>query len=96
MSMSELICQAIDSLDCIEFIYDGDRRIVEPHLVGYNQTEALTLSGWQTYGRSGIGWRAFHFEKIGSLVLAGEKFEGPRTGFNPNDKTMASIVHGLS
>jgi predicted DNA-binding transcriptional regulator YafY len=95
MEKLDVIRNAIDSLETLKFQYDGDNREVEPHLLGYNKTGALTLSAWQTYGRSGVGWRGFHVDKIMSPQSTEEKFEGPRAGYNPNDSTMDPIIHRI-
>lgn len=95
MEKLNIIRNAIDSLETIEFQYDGDNRIVEPHLLGYNQTGALTLSAWQTCGRSGIGWRGFHVDKIMFPQSTQEKFERSRAGYNRDDSTMDPIIHRI-
>lgn len=97
--MQHQISQAIQQRHVLEFWYRSqedwraERRVVEPHLLGYNQTDALTLSAWQTYGEDGgRGWRAFHVDKIERLVDTGTTFQGTRRGYNRDDKTMKRIV----
>ncbi len=91
----DIIRNAIDVLENIEFEYDGDSRVVEPHLLGYNQTGTLTLSAWQIFGRSGIGWRSFHVAKIISLQSTDQHFNGARPDYNPNDIAMDPIIHRI-
>ena len=95
MEKIDIIRDAMDKLETLQFQYDGDNRVVEPHLLGYNQIGVLTLSAWQIYGRSGVGWRAFHVEKIMSPYSTQETFKGTRTGYNSKDRTMDPIIHHL-
>ena len=100
--MNQNIIVAIQNRHVLEFWYQGssdwraERRIVEPHLLGYNQTDTLTLSAWQTFGDDGkTGWRAFHVDKIQRLRETGDTFQGQRRGYNPNDTTMKRILARL-
>jgi len=90
--MQTAICQAIENRSVISFIYDGRRRTVEPHTLGYDKEGDLTLTGWQLSGGSGVGWRDFHVAKLSALSTTGVNFERPRPGYNPNDSTLSRIV----
>jgi hypothetical protein len=85
--------RAIAERSIIEFTYSDKARLVEPHLLGYNQTNTLTLSGW-LLGPAG-GWRAFNISKIAGLVLTSDHFLEARPGYNPNDSTMNRIIARL-
>ena len=88
----QTICDAIRERRVLTFRYDGATRRVEPHLLGYDSDGDLTLSCWQLSGGSGTGFRDFHVAKLSGLDITEERFEGPRRGYNPNDKTLTRIV----
>lgn len=90
--ISSLIADAIGRRRVLEFFYEGSLRKVEPHLLGNNQTGTLTLSAWQLSGGSAVSWRAFHVARMSQVVVTDEMFDGPRSGYNPNDRTMVQIV----
>jgi len=88
----KLIEQAIRERRNITFLYSGDMRKVEPHLLGITLKNVLTLSGWQTEGPRGDGWRGYHVNKISDLKILDENFHNVRPGYNPHDSTMAKII----
>jgi hypothetical protein len=83
------ICNAIKSKNIIRFHYSLDKtpgsRIVEPHMVAYNEAGHLTLSAWYLSGASqsdkGPGWRAYLLSGISSISILSETFSGPREGY---------------
>jgi hypothetical protein len=40
----QTLCQAIRTRNVVQFFYDGGLRVVEPHMVAYNQAGHLSLS----------------------------------------------------
>jgi len=94
----QLICEAIERRRLIAFHYEGTvpgRRMVEPHILGYAANGHLLLSGWQRRGGSGEDWRDFLVAEMHGLTLSEERFQGPRPGYNPADRTFAKIVCAL-
>lgn len=89
------LIQAINAMMVIEFRYNGSRRIVEPHALGINNRGKLTLCAWQLSGGSGNDWRDYHVERISELVVSEDAFAEPRPGFNPNDKTLKTVICSL-
>ena len=87
-----LICDAIRERKLLSFLYQGKRREVEPHLLGYDSDGDLTLSAWQLSGGSGQGWRDFHVSKLSGPTKSLTRFLGARPGYNPNDRTLRQIV----
>jgi hypothetical protein len=83
--MEDAICKAIAERKVISFSYKGQRRTVEPHLVGYNKSGALALSAWFLRGGSesneGEGWRVYMVSEMSSLDALAERFDGPRPGY---------------
>ena len=89
--MKNKICTAIQNKLAISFYYKNRQRVVEPHLIGYNQNNELTLSAWQLSGGTQESWRQFHLSKISSLAITDRNFSSSRQGYNPNDSTMSRI-----
>lgn len=83
------LCEAITSKHVVQFYYDSKKspgiRVVEPHMVAYNQKNNLILSGWflggETGSAEGPGWREYLLDKISSLSVLQETFSPPRPGY---------------
>jgi len=81
-------CTAIGSMNLVRFYYDDAApgyRIVEPHMVAYNQKDNLILSAWFLYGESasneGPGWREYLLEKVSNVTILDERFTQLRPGY---------------
>lgn len=92
MSTTELLCEAIEQMRVIEFLYKGSFRSAEPHTLGHSKRGVLTLCAWQLSGGSAEAWRDFHVELIQGLSLTDEHFDGPRPGYNPCPTTLTNVV----
>ena len=85
------ICGAIQARNILQFYYslgkDPGFRMVEPHMVAYNQAGHLALSAWFLHGNSesneGPGWREYLLSGISRLTVLPQQFSGPRPGYNP-------------
>jgi hypothetical protein len=88
----QLICGAIRGQNLIQFHYaagaDPGPRLVEPHMVAYNEAENLALSGWFLGGNSesqtGQGWREYLLESISGVTVLPQRFLYTRPGYNPS------------
>jgi predicted DNA-binding transcriptional regulator YafY len=98
------LCAAIRSRNLVRFYYTGDDvpgyRIVEPHMVAYNQGERLTLSAWYLGGASesgtGSGWRDYLLSEMTSVATLPQQFSGPRPGYRPDGgKTFHNVQCAL-
>jgi len=92
------IALAINERVCIEFDYDGKRRIVEPHIVGANQKGHAVMRAYQVGGDSTgalPAWRLFDLTKVSNIAITKNTFE-PRfaDGYKFNDLgiTMAAAA----
>lgn len=94
-NMNLTLCDAIRSRKVIEFHFDGGVRTVEPFCHGVSTAGNEVLRGYQTAGYSSSGrlpeWRLFTVSKISGLVVTGDRFQGSRPGYNPNDSAMNQI-----
>ncbi len=84
------ICKAIETKKLLRFYYNLDNfdgfRVVEPHMLAYNQKNHLALSAYLVRGASesdGPGWREYLLSGISSITILSESFSGPRRGYKP-------------
>ena len=79
----------------LSLIYHGERRVVEPYLVGIHEAGEPVLVGYQTGGgsRSGElpGWRTFITTAIDEVEVTDEAFAGARGDLNLSAHTMLEI-----
>jgi len=93
--MRQLICNAIRNKVILKIIYKGTMRMCEPHLLGYDSTNDLTLSAWQISGKSGVGWRDYHVSKATDISITENNFVTARPGYSRRDKTIVQVVCAL-
>jgi hypothetical protein len=93
--MDTLICDAIEKRRLLQFTYDDEVRIVEPHLLGRKTSGKDALSAYLVGGYTESDrqpyWRNYTVEKMEFITMLDETFSGARHGYNPNDKTMEEI-----
>jgi molybdenum cofactor cytidylyltransferase len=89
------ICQAIRTRTTLEFTYDGNYRVVEPHVLGTTAKGNVVLRAFQVGGASASGpldaWRLFDVALMTNLRATPNKFTGPRPGYNPVDPAMRVV-----
>lgn len=91
--MNEMIMEAIRSWKKLQFAYDGELRVVEPHTFGKSKRDNDVLSAYQVGGESStadIGWKLFLLEKIENLSI-GDEFSQIADGYNAFDSNMNEI-----
>lgn len=96
--MENQICEAIENQNIIEFYYDGELRVVEPHCYGVTTAGNEGLRAYQVdgYSSSGnLGWKMYDMGKADDLNVTKQKFNSARSGYNPNDKGMSKIYCAL-
>lgn len=73
---------------------DGEY-IVEPHVLGRNRRGKTLLRAFQLHGPRRphkTPWKLFDLDRIEHAVEAGDRFQNPRSGYNPNDPTMSGGI----
>ncbi|MDB5011924.1 MAG: hypothetical protein JWQ25_126 [Daejeonella sp.] len=83
--MKTIITNAIKGKHLIQFEYDGDIRIVEPHCFGETKKGNAVFRGFQTDGNSStgnLGWKMFDLSKVSSLESSKNVFTSPRPGYS--------------
>lgn len=91
--MNSNICDAIENQYVIEFYYEGELRIVEPHCYGLSSKGNEIVRGYQIggYSSSGkMGWKLYDLSKITGLTVTFNTFHA-ETGYKPGDSAMSTI-----
>ena len=74
------------------FVYEGDARAAEPHILGFDHRGRGLLSAWQLLGGSGPGFRSFHLDGIHRLTVSDTVFDRPRPEYNPDHEIFAEVL----
>lgn len=89
------IVAAIQNQNLLSFVYDGFRRIVEPHTYGMDKKGHMALRAYQIGGGSEsgeyVGWKLFHTQEMHGLTAEHQTFAGARQGYKRGDKAFSSI-----
>lgn len=79
------LSRAIKGMHLVQFVYKGEVRVVEPHMLAHNERGNLSLSAWWVGGYSQSGanphWREYLLSKISGLKMLSGTFENPRPGY---------------
>lgn len=78
--MEEIVMQGIRERKMVECVYEGRRRVAEPHVYGIKNGKRGILA-YQTGGSSSsgkMGWKRLYFGKISGLKITDDGFPGPR------------------
>ena len=90
--MSPAITAAIRNRQVIRLDYEPGARLIEPHCLGYSSEGNQLLRAFQRSGASAshesVDWKLFRVDRIRSLSVSEEQFDGPRPGYNPADQIM--------
>jgi predicted DNA-binding transcriptional regulator YafY len=99
MKTLDQIISAIENRKILEFDYEGQFRVVEPHTVGISKTGKHMLSAFQIDGESNKikipDWGQFSISKITHLNIQGNEFKGIRHGYTRGDSRMVEIFSEL-
>ncbi len=93
--MENIIREAIENKQVIEFSYKNDLRIVEPFVLGVSSSGKISLRAYQIGGFSSdsnnTGWKLFTLDKIDKLRIRTDNFTGIREYYNSNDSALNPI-----
>ena len=92
MALINTIYAAIDERRMLSFVYKGERRTVEPYIVGYTDKNKLILSAVQRSGGSGNGFRSFDVEEMSEVAKTGRRFRSTHPDYNPADPLFAHVL----
>jgi hypothetical protein len=92
--MKKEIIDAIENLIVIEFHYEGELRVVEPHCYGQTTAgneglRAFQVDGYSSSGK--FGWKMYDLGKAENINVTDQSFVGPRPGYSSGDKGMSKI-----
>ena len=78
LTPAEALVRAVLEHRTVTLVYEGLRRVVEPHLVGIHEAGEPMVAAFQTGGFSHSGdlpgWRTFITTKVESVDLRDERF----------------------
>jgi len=92
--MNQEIVEAIENQNVIEFYYDGELRVVEPHCYGITTAgneglRAFQIDGYSSTGK--FGWKMYDLGKANDITITQDQFDGPRPGYQTGDKGLSTI-----
>lgn len=90
----EMIIRAIRDCRVIAFTFRLQRRLVEPHTLGYDHDDTLVLCG-RLRSRVRGGFRDFHVATLNRLAIIGEQFERPRPGYHSIKSMIRRVIYRL-
>lgn len=96
--MNIQIVDAIENRNIIEFNYEGELRVVEPHCYGETTARNEGLRAYQIDGYSStgkFGWKMYDLGKADDIITTEQTFDGPREGYKRGDKGMSRIYAEL-
>lgn len=89
MMNPQLACQALREARLIECEYDGFRRTVEVHAVGYNKSGKPFMRVFQTGGHSKSGkineFKFFNLDDVRDATIGAGRSQAPRHGYRRED-----------
>lgn len=96
--MNREIVDAIENQSVIEFYYDGELRVVEPHCYGVTTAgneglRAFQIDGYSSTGK--LGWKMYDLGRADDITITENQFDEPRPGYQSGDKGMLKIYAEL-
>jgi len=96
--MNQNIVDAIENQNVLEFYYEGELRVVEPHCYGLTTAgneglRAYQIGGYSSSGK--LGWKMYSLDKANRITNTDDEFDGPRPGYQSGDKGMSRIYAEL-
>jgi hypothetical protein len=93
----EELSKAIGARLLVSFEYEGERHVVEPHLLGQNKQNETCLLAWRINrdGQQKQGWQCYLLSHMQQTKLLDERFSRKRPGYDPYDSTMTRIYYRI-
>jgi hypothetical protein len=82
------ISTAILEKQLLQFTYERQLCLVEPHAYGESPDGYDVLRAWQRSPAPG-GWKLFRQDKMTGIALSDLRFNGPRPDYRRGDKTIS-------
>jgi hypothetical protein len=96
--MNNLIIEAIENKNVIQFYYESELRVVEPHCYGVTTAGNEGLRAFQTDGYSSSGkkgWKMYDLSKAENIEILSDTFISSRPGYKRGDRGMDEIFAEL-
>jgi hypothetical protein len=92
--MNDQIIDAILNRNVIQFYYENELRVVEPHCYGLTTARneglrAFQIDGYSSSGK--MGWKMYDLGKAESIEILEDTFNTPRLGYKKGDRGMDEI-----
>jgi len=92
--MNNQIIEAIENRNVIQFYYENELRVVEPHCYGVTTAgneglRAFQIDGYSSSGK--MGWKMYDLGKAENIEILEDTFISPRQGYKKGDKGMDEI-----
>lgn len=92
-----VIINAIDKREMVTFLYMGEKKMVEPFILGTNKETGKYLlrcyiPEQMAKYESSKNWELFELDKIEKLMITPVRAKIYRRGYNPEDPDMAEII----
>lgn len=96
--MNSLIIEAIENKNVIQFYYENELRVVEPHCHGITTAgneglRAFQIDGYSSSGK--MGWKMYDLGKAKNIEILEDTFQNHRPGYKRGDKGMDKIFSEL-
>lgn len=91
--MKKVIIETIEGQYLLQFDYEGEQRIVEPHCYGLTSKGNEVIRAYQVDGFSSsgkMGWKLYDLAKADSFEILEDTF-AIRPDYKPGDKGMIEI-----
>lgn len=98
--MNQLIINAIKNKQTLSFYYDGESRVVEPHVYGLTTAGKESIRAYQIQGGHATShgnqpWHLFTVAKMEGLKCTNINFSSARSGYKRQDSAMQIIYAQL-
>ena len=96
--MNNQIIEAIENRNVIQFYYENELRVVEPHCYGMTTAgneglRAFQIDGYSSSGK--MGWKMYDLGKVENIEILEDTFKIPRPGYKKGDRGMDEIFVDL-
>lgn len=93
----EELSKAIGARLLVSFDYNGEKHVVEPHLLGHNHQHEDCLCAWRLSkgGQQEQEWQCYKLSQMQHTKLLDDRFSRKRPGYDPYNSTMSRIYYRI-
>ena len=93
----EELSKAIGARLLVQFYYNDEIHVVEPHLLGRNHQDEDCLCAWRI-SKNGVneeGWHCFNLTQMRQTKLLDNRFSKKRPGYDPYNTAMTRVYYRI-